>query len=82
MKYEIRYHEIKSDHIFATPEYDRSEWVECFEEETLQKYIESQTDGWGAKFIKEASHGFDYISQNGGVKVIPYEPVVPQFVKL
>jgi len=82
MKYEIQYHEIKSDHMFATPVYDRSEWVECFEDSKLQTYIESQTDQFGHHFKKDESLGFDYISHFGGVKVKRYEPFVPNFVKL
>jgi hypothetical protein len=82
MKYEIQYHEIKSDHMFARPEYDRSEWVECFEDSKLQTYIESQTDGWGNHYMKDEALGFDYISRFGAVKVKRYEPFVPNFVKL
>ena len=69
MKKTIEYHYIKSDHIFASPEFHHSEIVEVENEEKLTAYIESKVDDWGHPFKKEASFGFDFISNQGGVKV-------------
>lgn len=76
MKVKIRYHEINSDHILASPEFDREEIVECesFDDPKLISYIESKTDFWRHKFkkSKKRTMGFDYISKQGGVKVEEY----------
>lgn len=72
MKKIIKYYYIKSDHIFASPEYDHEEIVEVENDEKLAKYIESKKDGWGNNFKKKKSFGFDFISNQGGVKVLDY----------
>jgi len=76
MKYEIRYHEIMSDHILAVPEFSRKEVVEADTQRDLRKYIEKQKDGWGNPFKKSKDKfaGFDYISRAGGIKVKVYKP--------
>ncbi len=77
MKYVIRYYEIQSDHILATPEYSRSEIVEASSDHSLQKYIESKKDSYGNSFEKKKSFGFDYISHTGAVEVSIYtEPAI------
>jgi len=74
MKVKIKYHTIQSDHILASPEFTHSEIVEYESKQKLQRYIESQKDGYGHNFKKDKSLGFDYISRAGGVKVEPYKP--------
>lgn len=77
MKKIIKYYYIKSDHIFASPEYDHEEIVEVESDEKLTKYIESKKDGWGNNFKKKKSFGFDFISNEGGVKVLDYKnPII------
>lgn len=76
MKYKIKYYYIKSDHIFASPEYDHNEIIDTSSEEELQKYIESKKDQYGNNFKKENSFGFDYISNQGAVKVEIYNPKI------
>ena len=73
MKLEIKYHEIKSDHLFATPEYDRSEYVDVKSYAKLEEYIIKQKDQYGNYFEKtdkNKSFGFDYVSISGGVKIV------------
>lgn len=76
MKYKISYYYIKSDHIFAFPEYDHNEIVDVNSEEKLQNYIESKKDQYGNNFKKKTSFGFDYISNQGGVKIEKYNPKI------
>ena len=76
MKYLIKYYEIQSDHILASPEYDRSEIIETSSSNDLKKYIESKKDQYGNNFKMKSDFGFDYISNSGAVKVSVYkEPV-------
>ena len=76
MKIKIKYHEIKSDHIMATPEYDRKEFIECdgLDDPKLISYIETKKDWYGHyfKLSKKKTLGFNYISNRGGVKVEEY----------
>lgn len=78
----INYYDIKSNHIFARPEFTKSELVECngFDDEKLISYIESKKDSYGNNFEKGKILGFDYISNAGGVKVKQY--VYPEIKKL
>ena len=81
MKIRVQYFEIMSDHIFATPQYDREELVEAtsLNDPKLIAYIESKKDFCGNNFKKSEtkSYGFDYISNAGAVKVVKYiEPKV------
>lgn len=77
MKKIIKYYYIKSDHIFASPEYDHEEIIEVENDEKLTKYIESKKDEYGNKFKKEKKFGFDFISHQGGVKVLDYKnPII------
>lgn len=80
----IKYHEIMSDHILATPQFDRSELVECdgLDDPKLISYIESKKDHYSNNFKKSKDKflGFDYISHAGGVKVEEY--VHPEIKKL
>ncbi len=70
----INYHTIKSDHIFATPEYTHSEVVNASSPADLINYVEKQTDQYGHnfKYEEEKSFGFDFISHAGGVKIEDY----------
>jgi len=72
MRKVVKYYGIKSDHLLAMPEFTHEEVIECDNEEQLVDYIQSQTDDWGNSFKKESSHGYDYISRLGGVKVNDY----------
>ncbi len=79
MKYEIRYHEIMSDHILAVPEFVRKEVVEAPSLAKLDKYIKSKKDDYGHPFRKASASdkrlfGFDYISKSGAVKYKRYKP--------
>ncbi len=74
MRMKIKYYSIQSDHILAIPAYSRSEIVDVKSFKELQKYIESQKDGYGHKFKKKKSFGFDYTSVAGAVKVESYKP--------
>lgn len=79
MKKIIKYYYIKSDHIFASPEYDHEEIVEVENEQKLKDYIESKKDDYGCKFekSKKKTFGFDFISKYGGVKVLDYKkPII------
>jgi hypothetical protein len=69
MKRVIKYYYLKSDHIFATPEYDHQEVVKVESKEKLEEYIKTKTDQYGHPFKKDPSHGFDYISNCGALKV-------------
>lgn len=76
MKYKIKYYYIKSDHIFATPEYDYCEVViikNNNKEIALDKYIATKKDQYGFKFKKEKKSGFDYISKQGAIKIVEYK---------
>ena len=78
-KYVIEYYEIKSDHLLATPEFDRKEIVQVHSEKKLDKYIFLQKDNCGnhyekASSKKEALFGFTHISAQGALKVYPYKP--------
>ena len=78
MKYEIRYHEIMSDHILAVPQFSHKEIIDAATPSAVRSYVESKKDGYGNHF-KEASTrikklvGFDYTSSAGAVKVKKYK---------
>ena len=76
MKYKIKYYYIKSDHLLALPEYDHEEIVSVESIQKLKKYIESKKDHYGNNFKTDKSHGFDYISNQGGIKVELYNPQI------
>jgi len=78
MLIEIDYYDIEyGAHIFATPSYTRTEIVDVENFDKLKKYIESQKDLHGCKFKKtknkEDNFGYDYISNQGGVKIKKYK---------
>lgn len=68
----IKYYYIKSDHIFAKPEYDHEEIVEGTDKQ-IENYILKQKDQYGHLFKQDKSFGFNYISNQGAVKVLPYK---------
>lgn len=81
MRYIVKYYYIKSDHIFAVPEYDHEEIVNVKKIGDLHKYIESKKDQYGHyfKYSANKSFGFNYISGAGGVKIKLYkEPIIKQ----
>ena len=87
MKYIIEYYWIQSDHILATPDYGKSETVECNSIKELDDYLSKQHDPWNKKnYYKKATEeekkmfGFDYISRQGGVKIEKYKS--PKFKKI
>jgi len=88
MKIQIEYHSIEHGaHIFAIPSFTYSEIVEVssMKSKKLQKHIESQTDEYGSSFkkIDDDFFGFQYTSNQGGVKVKEYvEPTPPTIIKL
>jgi len=78
MKIRIEYHSIEyGAHIFATPQFTHSEIVEAngLDDPKLIEYITSKKDLYGCNFkIKDKPFmGFDYISNQGGVKVSVYK---------
>jgi len=75
MKIKISYFDIMSDHILASPEFSSCEVVEAngLDDKKLDEYIISKQDFYGHHYKKEYSHGFDYISNQGAVKVEIYE---------
>ena len=78
MKYVIDYYWMDyGAHMFSTPTYQTSEYVNCENNEVLQSYIESQKDAYGGSYEKSEDRfmGFDYISNQGGVKVREYEEI-------
>lgn len=85
MRYLVQYHSVQSDHIFATPSYDRSEFVEADSVEKLTEHISNQTDMWGNPYRLNENFGnpnsvsrmYQYISNQGGVIVDEYNE--PQF---
>jgi hypothetical protein len=75
MQYTISYYDI--DHgggLFAFPEFTRSEVVEADSRDDLVDYITKQKDLHGHHYRREKSFGFDYISNQGAVKVRVYAP--------
>lgn len=77
MKKIITYHSIEyGAGLFAIPQPTHQEIVEVKSEAQLKKYIEAQKDQYGHnfKFKKKRRYGFDYISNQGGVKVSDYKP--------
>lgn len=85
-KFKVDYHGIPyGAGLFATPVYERSEFIDAANLGDLDKYILSQKDSYGNKFKKDKSFGYDYISNSGGVKVSLYNPPVfkePKFKKI
>lgn len=75
MKYLIKYYYIKSDHMFAQPEFDHEEVIDALNEHILDDYICKQKDEYNSLFQKKLSFGFDYISNYGGIKISKYEPI-------
>ena len=75
-RFKIKYYYLKSDHMLACPEYDHEEIVEVRSLEKLDKYITTQKDQMGHYFRKKKSFGFDYISNQGAVKVEVYNPKI------
>ncbi|HEC64613.1 hypothetical protein LCGC14_2575010 [marine sediment metagenome] len=77
MKIKIIYCSILSDHVLAMPEFTHSEMVKAkgLSDPKLVNYITSQKDRYGHKFKKDSkkTFGFDYTSNQGGVKVEVYE---------
>ncbi len=75
MKYIIEYWDIGEGGGLAMffPEFTRKEIIESDTEEELNTYILKQKDKWGGEFRKKKSFGFDYISNNGAVKVKQYK---------
>lgn len=80
MKRVIEYYEIKSDHVLAIPEFVSKENVEFKNIEDLDKYIRSKKDLSGSKYKKKSSFGFDYISNQGAIKIKKY--IEPKFKKI
>jgi len=77
MKKVIEYYYIKSDHIFAYPEYDHEEVVEVESLNDLDLYIFKQKDEFGNNFVKDISYGFNYESNQGAIKIKDYiEPII------
>jgi hypothetical protein len=84
MKYLIEYHSVQSDHIFASPTYWSSEAVVTDSVEKLTEYISTKTDMWGHPYRlnedfqnpNSVSRKYQYISNQGGVIVSPYEEMV------
>jgi hypothetical protein len=86
MKYIIEYYSIGyGASMFATPDYtheeylDTNTYVESINSKKLKDYIESKKDRYGNYFkkCKKKTMGFDYISNQGGVKVKEYK--APKF---
>lgn len=75
-KYLVKYYWIQSDHIFASPTFHHEEIIETETPQKLQEYIESQTDDYGHLYKKNNAFGFDYISNQGAVKVSDYKPEI------
>lgn len=73
MKLIVEYYEMQSDHLLAMPEYDREEFIEVKNEDELDRYISTKKDWYGCEYKKDKSHGFDYISGQGGIKIKEYE---------
>jgi hypothetical protein len=82
MKVKIKYHNIEHGaSMFASPSFTNSEIVECvdLDDPKLISYIESKKDQHGNKFkiSKKKSFGFDFISNQGAVKIEEYvEPEI------
>lgn len=75
-KYEIKYFTLKAgSSILEEPTYSHSEYVSTHEPEKLKKHIEAKKDEYGHLYIENITHGYDYISNCGGVKVIEYKPI-------
>jgi len=75
-KYELQYFNLKEGSgILAEPTYSHSEFVRTIDPEKLKKYIETKREEYGHFYIENISHGYDYISNCGGVKVFEYKPV-------
>ena len=77
MKILISYHSIGyGANLFATPEFTHSEIVEAkgLDDPKLIDYICNQKDLYDCKFEKKDKPfmGFDYVSNQGGVKVSLY----------
>lgn len=56
------------DSFLGVPEHSHDEFVECKSTTALDKYIEKQKDEYGNPFKKKSSFGFQYISNQGGIK--------------
>lgn len=85
--YKISYYDIPHGaHLFAFPEFTRSELVKAESKEKLDEYITSKSDLHGTPFEvnddfnkKSITREFNYISKLGGVKVVEYkEPKIKQ----
>lgn len=78
MKYVIEYYDIEyGAPIFSSPKLTRKEIVDPVTIAALERYISKQTDLAGCKFKKEKIFGFNYISNQGALKVYPYKvPVI------
>ena len=83
MKIEIKFYELKSDHIFASPEYDRSEFVtaESLTDPKIAEYLATKNDWYGNTYEtadkkEKDMFGFDFMSLRGAAKVVEVvEPV-------
>ena len=85
-KYVIEIHTIQSDHLFATPEYSKSYYVEGTEKQ-LTEWLSKQTDDWGSQFKPNPAFGgnsvskkFSWISNYGGLIINEYQE--PKFEQL
>ncbi len=89
MKFKVHYYDIDNGaHIFATPSYTRTEYIEADTTDMLHEYISKQRDLHGCKFKLNAVKSgvgdqYDYISGQGALRFEPYEPPVkPEFTKV
>ncbi len=77
----IEYYYIKSDHLLATPAFDHKEIIEGTDKQ-IENYILKQKDPWNHKFKKKSFMGFNYISNQGAIKVLPYIKKKEKIIKL
>lgn len=76
----IKYYEIISDHLLVSPQFKRSELVEYDDEQKLEDYIATKRDHYKNKYKKSNFARFDYISGQGGIKIVNY--IEHQIIKL
>lgn len=70
MKIKIKYYDIPFDAgYFATPEFTSEEIVEIKNDKQLQDYIKTKRDLCGNSYKRKKSFGFDYISNQGAIKI-------------
>jgi len=72
MKYEIRYHEIRSDHVLAVPEYTHKEVVDSTLPK-IDKYLRKKGYNRAGARTKKI-FDFDFTNNWGAVKVKKYQP--------